>query len=357
MKQQNLKNIQQTFITELSNAQKGDHSSLPFIRHTLASHPIVANDEVFQVVVIGGSYYQKALMKNVSGNVRILTQDQGTQPPFMHEKTLMKFLAEHIDPHVKTVALNFAYPLHPVNREGRLDGRLVNGSKENSFKGLVGKVVGERIERYFYDKHNRQIAVSTANDTICLLLSGLMTHPWNILAAGVVGTGLNFAIFLDETTVVNLESAEFDRFEQSEAGKIIDASSVSPGSALIEKEISGAYLLHHFNINVKQQGIVLDKIRATKEIDLYARNKDEHIAGLARETLEHSASLVAAQISGILEFCKRDLLFIMQGSLYWKGYKYKETVARLVAELSPSYHASYEQVLHSDLFGAAKLVG
>jgi uncharacterized protein with PIN domain len=66
--------------------------------------------------------------------------------------------------------------------------------------------------------------------------------------------------------------------------------------------------------------------------------------------------MVAAQIAAILEFSKRDLVFIMQGSLYWRGSNYKEIVERLVNELVPEYKASYENVLHSDLFGAAKLV-
>ena len=57
-----------------------------------------------------------------------------------------------------------------------------------------------------------------------------------------------------------------------------------------------------------------------------------------------------------MEFSNRDLVFIMQGSLYWKGYNYKESVEKKVIELCPKYRASYENVLHSDLFGAAKLV-
>ncbi|MDP4011612.1 MAG: hypothetical protein Q8P72_05310 [Candidatus Roizmanbacteria bacterium] len=345
------------FASELQFASVNQKSSLPFIRHTLAARSIVEKGEIFQTMVIGGSFYQKALMQKTNGAITMLSHSHGAQPVFLLAETLMEFLAKHIDPQVKTVALNFAYPLKPVNRDGRLDGTLANGSKENTFEGLVGHVLGEQIEKYFRDEQNRILKVSCANDTICLLLSGLMHYHWDHLSAGIVGTGLNFAIFLDEHTVVNLESAEFDKFEQSEAGKVIDASSVSPGSALIEKEVSGAYLHHHFNIEAQKRGLVLDKITTTKMIDEYAKNEDENVARLAKDILENSASLVAAQIGGILQFCKRDLLFIMQGSLYWRGYQYKETVEKHVQELAPNYHASYEQVLHSDLYGAAKLVG
>jgi len=352
-----LKFIKQSFILELEKSIAGQKTSFPFIRHTLASNPIVKENETFQVIVIGGSFYQKALMKKIGGNIRMISHMEGPQPQFLHKKVLFEFLEKHIDPHVKVIALNFAYPLHPATCQGKLDGTLVNGSKENSFDGLVGRVVGESIEEYFQQKHTRSLYVSCANDTICLLLSGLMYHPWNQLSAGVVGTGLNFALFPDEHTVVNLESAEFDKFERSEAGKIIDESSVSPGSALMEKEVSGAYLYHHFNIEAKKRGLLFDKITSTKSIDDYAKSEDEQIARLAKEILQHSASYVAIQVAGILDFCKRDLTFIMQGSLFWKGYKYRETVENTVLKLSPKYKAIFEKIERSDLYGAAKLVG
>ena len=349
-----LAQISKSFARELQNGKMGQKTSLPFIRHTLAQISIVENDEVFQVMVIGGSYYQKALMQKTDGLIKMLSHSEGTQPPFLKEHSLMEFLEKHIDPQVKTVAINFAYPLKPINRKGRLDGVLANGSKENTFEGLVGHALGERVEKYFQENLNRILNVSCANDTICLLLSGLMHHTWDHLCAGVVGTGLNFALFLDEHTVVNLES---NKFEQSEAGKIIDDASVAPGSAFMEKEVSGAYLYHHFNIEAKKRSIALEKISSTKTIDEYAKNEDQKIATLAQDILHHSASLVAVQVAGILEFCQRDLTFIMQGSLFWKGYKYKETVEKTVRDLSPNFQASFIQIEHSDLYGAAKLVG
>jgi hexokinase len=217
-------------------------------------------------------------------------------------------------------------------------------------------VIGQRIEEYIKEKQGRDIQVASANDTICLLLSGLIHNGWAHLAAGIVGTGLNFAIFLDETTTVNLESANFKGFPQSEAAKFIDSQSAEPGDALYEKEVSGAYLYRHFNYAVEHTPLKVDPVTSTKELENLLKHPDPAVAQAAKDVLLHSASLVACQIAAILEFCGRDLNFIMQGSLYWKGYKYKETVERLVIDLSPHYHASYEQVLHSDLFGAAKIV-
>lgn len=351
-----LTQIKNNFVSELQNGVDGTTSSLPFIKHTLASNTLVELGEVFQTLVIGGSFYQKALMKRVNGNIQILEYSQGEQPPFLKEQDLLSFIEQHLDPNVKTVAVNFAYPLKPVTRGDIVDGVLVSGSKENTFDGLVGKTLGETIEQYFKEKHNRELRVAAANDTICLLLSGLIHHGWDNLAAGIVGTGLNFAIFLDKTNVVNLESANFNKFPQTESGRDIDSKSVEPGGAVYEKEVSGAYLYRHFNYVAKKQNLPIEEIKSTKELESLVRHENADIAKLANDILHYSASLVAAQIAAIMEFCKRDIVFIMQGSLYWKGYNYKETVEKLVVELCPTYRATYENVLHSDLFGAAKLV-
>jgi hexokinase len=349
--------IKKSFINDLKAGLEQKSSSLAFIRHKLSVSEIVKENQTFQTIVIGGSIYQKAIMKKSNDNLKILDLDQGPQPSFLSKEDLMIFIESHVDPQVSVIALNFAYPMTPINRDGLLDGTLQSGSKENTFSGLVGKNVGEEIEKYFFEKFNRNIRVSVANDTICLLLSGLVHHNWDKIAAGIVGTGLNFAIFLDEATPVNLEAANFDKFPLSEAGKFIDSISVAPGYALYEKEVSGAYLYKHFNFELKKRNLNIAEINSTKELEALISHSDYKISALASEILNRSASLVAAQIAGILEFSKRDLVFIMQGSLYWKGSNFKETVEKLVADLTPEYKASYENVLHSDLFGAAKLVG
>lgn len=353
---QTLRQVKTDFLSDLHQAALGQQTSLPFIRHHLGKASLVKSGDIFQALVIGGSIYQKATMKKEGNQVQIIEHDQEPQPPFLTKADFMTFLETHIHPDVEVIALNFAYPLMPVLRNGMLEGILQSGSKENSFDGLVGTQVGEEIETYMKHVHGRTIRVSLANDVICLLLSGLISHEWDAIAAGIVGTGLNFAIFLDKNTIVNLESANFTHFPQSEAGKEIDRLSASPGVALYEKEVSGAYLYQHFNILAKKRGIPFHVIDSSEQLDALVHHEIKEVAELAQEVLDHSASLVAAQIAGILEFAKRDLNFIMQGSLYWKGDGYRERVMHLVIELVPDYHASYEQILHSDLLGAAKLV-
>ena len=353
---QTLQQVKDNFVSVLKQAASGKPTSLPFIKYQLNNVPLVTSGDIFQVLVIGGSNFQKATMKKVGKETQITEHSQEHQPPFHTKADFMAFLDTHINPNMEVVALNFAYPLTPILRNGMPDGILQSGTKENVFDGLVGTQVGEAIESYMKQVHGRTIRVAVANDVICLLLSGLTSHAWDTIAAGIVGTGMNFAIFLDKNTMVDLESANFNHFPQSETGKEIDRLSVSPGIALYEKEVSGAYLYQHFNILAKKRGIPFHEIDSSEQLNTLVHHETQVVAELAQEVLDHSASLVAAQIAGILEFSKRDLTFIMQGSLYWKGNGYRERVTKVVSELVPNYHASYEHILQSDLIGAAKLI-
>lgn len=346
----------QAFTNELHLAADGYPTSLPFIRHNLPKTTLVGDGEVFQVIVAGGSRFQKATFRKKGNELELLHSSDGDQPAFDTKRRFFEFLTSHLEPNVSVVGLNFANPLAPTTRGDILDGILTRGTKENDFAGLAGKAIGQEYEQYIKEKQDRDIKVACANDTICMLMSGLVRHSRGELAAGIVGTGLNFAIFLDDQTAINIESSNFDKFERSDAGRAIDAASSQKGTSLYEKEVSGAYLHQHLNYLAKQRGLGIPKLKSTKLIDTYAQDDDEAIAAAAKEVLEHSATLVAVQIAGLMKFCERDLTFIMQGSVYWKGYNYKETITKLVKELCPDYTATFEKDPMSDLYGAAKLV-
>lgn len=348
--------IKRNVINELDKAKARQPSSFPFIRHSLSQKSLIQGDEIFQVLVIGGTFFRTALLKQTNGTLTIIKDNTGPLPVFDTGAQFLKFVEQHIDRSITYLALNFAYPLTPIMRHNILDGILQSGSKENQFQGMIDKTIGRLIEEHIEHTWNKNIHVAVANDTTCLLLSGLTITSWNLLAAGIVGTGLNFAFFLDKQTAVNLEAAEFNTFPQSMEGYEIDQKSTVPGAALYEKEVSGVYLYKHFNIHIKKNNLQYEPINSTEELDLKARANIPEISSLAQSYLDHSAALVAAQVAGIMEFCKRDLTFIMQGSLYWKGNLYAETVKKTVQSLSSDYKADYVNIINSDVLGAAKLI-
>ncbi len=356
MKFTDLQKITNNFAKELADAKSGKKTSLPFIRHQLSLSPKVKKNEVFQVLRIGGSIYQNALVRRINGRIAIVKSTQRPLPVFTTKDVFLNFILKKLDKNCTHLALNFAYPMDPISRDGYLDGRLQTGTKEHKFDGLVGELVGETIEKAAADKLKRTIHVALANDTICLLLSGLTQFPAKQLAAGIIGTGMNFAIFLDEKTIVNLEAAGFTKFPQSPEGKLVDKGSIRPGTALFEKEVSGGYLYQHFNIRLHKEGLDFPEIHSTKEMDNIAFKNIPLVSLLAREVSEHSSSLIACQIAGITQFYNRDCTFVIEGSLFWKGYRYKENIGVLVRQLVPQFQVSFVYIEESGVLGAAKLI-
>ncbi len=350
-----LKIVQKNFFKELKDANAGKKTSLPFIIHELPNTSLVKEDEVFEALVIGGSVCTKALLKKTQKKLKIIKKESINSTFLKKYQDPADFIERNLYPDIRIVALNFAYPLKPVFEQGRLDGILMSGSKEHTFKKILHKKVGKEIEDYVAKKQNRQIIVSVANDTICLLLSGLTKYSWEELVGGVLGTGVNFAFFLDKNHLVNLESANFDKFLQSIEAKELDKKSTHPGKSLFEKEVSGAYLCELFNIALKVKGIKHERIHDTKELDDLMLSDDRKLASLAKSLMEKSADLVAGEIGGIALFKKRNLIFVMEGSLFWVALGYKRRISARLLETVP-FGIKFSKIEDSNIFGAAKLV-
>lgn len=348
-----LQTIKQNFLKELDDAQRGEKTSLAFLRNFVPT-PFVADDEVFQVLVVGGSICRNVLMKRQGENYNILSHTEKEQPIFHTKDDFLAFLELEIAPDITHLALNFAFPLQPTVRDEKLDGILLYGTKEHTFEGLQGNHVGKMIEDHIKEMQHRVIQICVANDTICLLLSGLTQAPWEKLACAIVGTGYNAAFFLTEHEAVNLESGGFDKLPKDPIEEEIDRTSIQPGMQAFEKQVSGAYLYKYFNLLLKQKDISYPEITTTKALDDLARGETE-VGIYAKQVLEKSAQLAACQIAGIAAFQKRDLYVVVEGSLFWKGNNYKETVEKTVKEIS-EYKITFIHVEESSVMGAARLI-
>ncbi len=341
----------QAVLDELHRAERGEKSSYPYLRNQLPNHHLVKPGDIFQVIALGGTVTRTALIRLDSDGVTFLARSESPQPPFYDSKTFFQFLRTKIVQDISLISLNFAYPLSPTLRDDRLDGVLVSGMKENTFNGLVGKPIGEMIEKEF-PSHK----VVVANDTICTLLAGLHVYEPDILACGVVGTGVNFAFFTSQHEAINLEAANFTGASQSEEGHEIDRLSSRPGSALFEKETSGAYLYQHFNLKVKKLGLNFPPIATTLEMKQAMYSPNLQIANLARSVMVRSAKLIAAQIAGITKYKKRDMVFVMEGSLFWEGDIYRPTVEQALHDLLPAQSVTLVHIEDSPIKGGAQLI-
>ncbi len=79
-------------------------------------------------------------------------------------------------------------------------------------------------------------------------------------------------------------------------------------------------------------------------MDKIAQGDVYQATGIARRLFEHSASLIACQIAGITEFKKRDMTFVMEGSLFWIAWRYKQMVETYVKQLVPEYSVTFEEI-------------
>lgn len=343
------------FTKELQESEIGEKTTLAFIKNIIPSSPLVNDGESFQVMTFGGTNFFKATITKNGNSLNIAESTHDTLPLLETKEIFFTFLEKHLDTKTRVLAINFGYPIAPVFENGKLDGQLIRGVKEHEFKGLVGEKIGAEFEKYMAEK-GQTILVSIANDTICLLLSGKTKLNDDSLAAGIVGTGMNFAISLDATTLVNLEAGAFGKFERTPIGLIVDEQSSQKGVNIFEKELSGGFLFQHFNLLTQQQHLSYPPLTNSEQLSDIAEKDTTEIGDIARDLMKHSASLVACIVTGIANFKEKDMTFVMIGSMFWKGYKYKETVEEMVKKLSPEYSASFIEVENSDLLGAAKLV-
>ncbi len=351
-----LKSTQANFCKEIQDSLSGKKTSLKFILHSLSSNPLVSIDETFQVMVIGGSVFKESLVKNKGASIILSDKKQDKLPIFKTKNDFFIFIETHLRPSIKTVALNFAYPLKPVSENGKLDGILISGVKEHTFTGLVGKQIGRELETHFWKKYQRKISFALANDTVCLLLSGLGKATQDNLACGIVGTGVNLAFFLNDNKLVNLESAGFDKFPISLEAKEIDIASTHPGQSLFEKETAGAYLYQHFNSIIKKHGLPYSPLATTWELKKLAMQNSSLQSAIAKVLIKKSAALIAAQIAGIVLFKTHDMTFVMDGSFFWGEDIYKQFVEDYLRVLIPDRKVTFISIPNSTFLGAAKLV-
>lgn len=348
-----LKKVQANFLKELEDASAGKKTSLAYIVHQLPQTKIVEKDEVFQVIVTGGSVCKEAKVRYKNGKIYIVKKQEMPVSPFDTKEDFLEFILSNLDPQTKTLAVNFTFAIKPVFEKSKLDGILLNGAKEHVFEGLVGKKVGVEIEKYVFKKTKRSLNVSVANDTVCLLLSALSQYSPNQVAAGIAGTGLNFAIF-QGNTIVNLEAANFNKFPPSPEAKKIDATSKRKSAWLFEKEVAGGYLYKQFNIIIKERKINYPPINSTAHLNSIANKSIPQVSQIAVDLFEKSAGLVTAQIAAITQFKKTDLIFVMEGSLFWHSLRPK--VERYLKQLLPGHKTRFAKIENSEILGAAKLV-
>lgn len=328
--------IKENFVADLSAAAKGETSSLLWLSTQLPENReayTVKEGEFLQIMAIGGSNYHGALYTNQSGSlIQVGEMSKLTLEKFKSAAELYSFISSQLDSRTMHLGLNFAYGLNPVIREARIDGSLRTVSKGISFDGLLGEMVGAKVEEFIRQSSGRDIRVSVANDVVSMLMSAPLeeTSSGKGFAGGVVGTGFNLGLVVNNSSFVNLEAGKFSGLRQTESGQEIDRGSTNPGEFRLEKELAGAHLWQHYNFYAGKLGYMA--LNSTAEMNDQAKEGNL----LAKSILKRSANLTAAVIAGLSSYIgASSLTMVMEGSLFWKAEDYQEQVKRTLDALLP----------------------
>jgi hexokinase len=365
-----LRQYSDNLIAEVKKAESGKDSSITLATYKLPTN-VQSNIDKYQVISIGGSHLESALVSKEEDQVKIHSFEEIEIPNLNTVDVLMDLFGTYISSKVDKLIVNFAYPIQPKMRYDRFDGVLLRSVKSHALKGLVGKLIGQTIEDYVEQRFSRKIEVYVCNDTFGLGMASLHYQPnfdHTNTIAGVVGTGFNFGIFSDSETFVNLESGNFDKFDSTHSGDCIDALSDNPFGNRFEKEVGGGYLYKHFNLIAREE-MLETCISSTRELSSLAETDTGREGQIAQKVLTRAASLVAMQIHALYTLKKdehnladdQDFLVLAEGTVLWKAHDFLPSVEDYLDQLCDMDGLDadcirIEHLDHSGIIGAAHLI-
>jgi hexokinase len=211
----------------------------------------------------GGTHLRVALVEfDAEGEARISAFERHRMPGLDGEipaDVFFEILAGHVKklaPRAARVGLSFSYPAEILPSR---DGKILGLSKELRVAGVVGQLVGQRINAALRAAGSQgDLRFVVLNDTVGALLAGRAAHGFHRFSryvGFVLGTGLNCAYVESNEhihkrgdlpaggrQIINVESGAYGRMPRGAVDLALDASSAEPGNYLLEKTASGAYL-------------------------------------------------------------------------------------------------------------------
>lgn len=159
---------------------------------------------------------------------------------------------EHLKDKAENIGFCFSYPM-TITEDG--DGILLGFTKEVKAPEVVGCHIGKELSRALAEHGwKKNVKVTLLNDTVAALLAGAAApdegKKYSSYIGFILGTGMNGAYIQSEDPayknlkkqIIVCENGKFGKVIRSDFDIAFDKKSVNPGTAVIEKECSGAYL-------------------------------------------------------------------------------------------------------------------
>ncbi|MBK5253374.1 MAG: hypothetical protein JJE03_02700 [Peptostreptococcaceae bacterium] len=357
-----------SFIHEMEVGLKGD-GMLPMIpTYINGDLTTVANKKVI-TADIGGTNLRIAIVE-IKDNDTVVSNIYKSRLPGIDKEinfdTFIDVLATSIIPYLKysnMIAFSFA---HQVKHNSKLDGYVIDLSKELRIEGIKGKPLAYSLKSCLAEHGYKDVEVVLINDTVGV--AGSMMHisdEFSSFLGVVMGTGVNSAYLEDckniekisdsknDTMFINTESANFIPSFLSDFDKEYITFTKRPNAAIMEKMVAGRYLgelfyfivkkaceaglfSEEFKNGIKEYDSIDTKQMSTFYADVNAENiyselckneKDKEVLSFICEKLIHrAANLIAIMIISIAKKAvKKDdkpVCCIIEGTTYYglKGF-------------------------------------
>ena len=182
------------------------------------------------------------------------TKMPGIEKELSREEFFTQFAVnlEHVKDKASRIGFCFSYPMK-ITEDG--DGVLIGFTKEIKAPEVVGCHVGAELAKALAAHGwKNKMHISLLNDTVAALLAGaagpLEGKKYSSYVGFILGTGMNSAYIQPEDAsytglkkqVIVCESGKFKDVVSSDFDIAFDKKSVKPGSGIMEKHCSGAYL-------------------------------------------------------------------------------------------------------------------
>jgi hexokinase len=274
--------------------------------------------QIFQVIIIGGTNFHVAYFELRKGLLREIIRFTKPTPKIANKSILIEIVRSSLEAdkipnlsHKVIIILTFSMQSVIRVRSSEdnktceiLDGKILEGSKGHLLEGLIGIKIGQMLEQKI--SGNYQFMVT--NDSIPLLAQITKNKRINSIA-GVVGSGINLGFWSDNNTLIVLEPEKFKNYS----------------------EIAGAYLYKTFNqlrqeYNLSNWPVFSSTLSMTQAIEDI--NYSLEIRQTIINLIQRSAMLFSSSVAALIDYKNykknRKIDLIMEGSLFWHGYKYQE---------------------------------
>ena len=284
------------------------------------------------VIDAGGTNFRSCLVEKSENGLTITDFQKTFMPASDRELSKNDFynaIADNIErlkDKADKISFCFSYAIE-ITEDG--DGKILKFSKEVKAPQAVGTYVGKELLSVLKKRGWKTLKkITILNDTTALLLSGCLERQSQ--AAFILGTGMN-STYISKKQIIVTECGMFSALPQSDFDIAVDKLSTAPGTSILEKMTSGAYLgkiAKEMLVTAAKEGMfsketstAICKIKEiyTSDFDSFLYPEKKSYSVLAESlSLQSDRELALILIQKLIErtafLCSQALLAVMEAS-------------------------------------------